>query len=59
MVNKLGLVGVVGFLLVIGGVGLVAAENLYIAAGISFVISGLGLVVYGMIQALLEKLGMR
>lgn len=58
MLNKLGVAGLLGLLLVVGGIGLLASVDLLIAAGIAFVVAGLGLVVYGLVSNLLGSLGM-
>jgi len=58
MLDKLGVAGVVGVLVLFGGIGLIASENLLIAAGIALVVGGLGLVVYGMVSNLLASFGM-
>jgi hypothetical protein len=58
MLDKLGAVGLLGVALMLGGVAVVAVENLLIAAGIAFVIAGLGLVVFGLVKNLLSSLGM-
>lgn len=58
MLDKLGAVGLLGVALMLGGVAVVALENLLIAAGIAFVIAGLGLVVFGLVKNLLSSLGM-
>ncbi|MFB6233265.1 MAG: hypothetical protein ABEH61_03305 [Haloarculaceae archaeon] len=58
MLDKLGVVGVVGVLLMLGGVAVVALENVLIAAGIALVVAGLGFVVLGLVKNLLASLGM-
>ena len=58
MLDKLGLPGIVGVLVMFAGLGVVTYANLLIGLGMSLVIAGLGLVVYGMVQALLESFGM-
>ena len=58
MFGKLGIAGVVGVLVMLGGIAVVALENLVMAGGIALVIAGLGLVVYGLVKNLLSSLGM-
>jgi hypothetical protein len=58
MFNKLGIAGFLGLLFVLGGVALIASENLLIAGGIALVIAGLGLVVFGLVRNLISSLGM-
>jgi len=58
MIGKLGLAGITGVLVLFGGIGLLAWVNLKIAAGVAFVVAGLGLVVYGMVTNLLASFGM-
>jgi hypothetical protein len=58
MFDKLGVAGVAGFLVLLAGVGVIAWVDLRIAAGVAFVIAGLGLVVYGLVTNLLSALGM-
>lgn len=58
MLDKLGVAGIVGFLVVLVGIGLLAYVNLLIAAGVALVIAGLGLVVYGLVSSLIGQLGM-
>lgn len=58
MLDKLGAAGIIGILLVFGGIGLVAWQNPILAAGMAFVVAGLGLVVYGMVSNLLVSFGM-
>jgi len=58
MLDKLGVVGFLGVLLMLGGVAVVAIESLLVAAGIAFVVAGLGLLVFGLVRNLLSSLGM-
>jgi len=58
MFDKLGLAGVLGFLIVLGGIAVLAWQNIFIAAGIALVVGGLGMVVYGLVTNLLSALGM-
>ena len=58
MLDKLGVSGLLGFLLLIGGIGLLAYIDLIIAAGVAFVVAGLGLVVYGLVTSFLGSMGM-
>jgi len=56
--NRLGIGGVVGLLVLLAGVLLIAWENLIIAAGLAFVLAGLGLVVYALVGSVLQQFGM-
>jgi hypothetical protein len=58
MLDKLGLAGVFGLLVLAGGIVVIALESLVIAGGIALVLAGLGLVVFGMIKNLLRSMGM-
>ena len=58
MLDKLGVAGLLGFLLLLGGIGLLATIDLLIAAGVAFVVAGLGLVIYGLVSSFLGSLGM-
>jgi len=57
MLDKLGVPGLVGVLLLFGGIAVVAWVNLVVAGGIALVIAGLGLVVFGLIKNLMTSLG--
>jgi len=58
MFDKLGVVGVAGIVVLLAGIGLVAWQNLLLAAGLALVVGGLGLVVYGLVTSLLASFGM-
>lgn len=58
MFDKLGIAGVLGVLIMMGGIALLAWYSLYVAAGVAFVVAGLGLITYGMVTSLLSSLGM-
>jgi len=58
MLDKLGLPGIVGVVVMLGGIGLVAWVNVLLAAGLAFVIAGMGLIVFGMIQNLMTAFGL-
>lgn len=58
MFGNIGPVGVFGLLCLIGGIAIVAWQNLFIAAGLALVIAGLGFVVYGIVSQLKATLGM-
>jgi hypothetical protein len=57
MLDKLGIAGVVGVLFMLGGVAVVAWQNLVLAGGLALVIAGLGLVVFGLVKNLLASFG--
>ena len=58
MLDKLGLPGVLGVVVLLGGIGAIATENMVIAGGVALVIAGLGFLVYGMIKSLARSMGM-
>lgn len=58
MFDKLGLPGVVGFLLLLVGVAVVAFESPIVAVGLALVVAGLGLVVFGLVKNVLASFGM-
>jgi hypothetical protein len=58
MLDKLGVAGVAGIVVLFAGIGLVAWQNLILAAGLALVVSGLGLVVYGLVTSLLASFGL-
>lgn len=57
MLDKLGTTGVVGLVLLVAGLGVVALENIVIAAGLALVFVGVGLLVKGLVGSLLGSLG--
>ena len=58
MLDKLGLPGLLGLLVMLGGIVVVAWQNLILAGGLALVIAGLGLVVFGLVKNLLASFGM-
>ncbi|MCL9812082.1 DUF7470 family protein [Natranaeroarchaeum aerophilus] len=58
MLKKLGAVGIVGLLALLGGIVLIAYESLVIAGGLALVLAGLGLMVRSLIQSVLGSMGM-
>jgi hypothetical protein len=58
MLKSLGIAGILGFLLLTGGIALLAYVDLLIGGGVAAVIAGLGMVLYGLISNLLGKMGM-
>lgn len=58
MLDKLGIAGLVGVLIILGGIGLLAWINPLIAAGIGLVVAGLGLIVYGLVTNVLASFGL-
>lgn len=58
MLDKLGLPGILGVLLMLGGIGIVAVDSLILAGGLALVIAGLGLIVFGLVKNLLASFGM-
>lgn len=58
MLRNLGIVGVLGFVLLLGGVALATWVNILIGGALAMVIAGLGLIVYGLVSNLLQAMGM-
>lgn len=58
MFDKLGIPGVLGLLFMLGGIAVVALENIVLAGGLALFIAGLGLIVFGLVKNLLSSLGM-
>lgn len=58
MFDKLGIAGVLGVVVMLAGIAIVAYHSLFAAAGLAFVVAGVGLVTYGMVTSLLSSLGM-
>ncbi|ACV46836.1 MULTISPECIES: DUF7470 family protein [Halomicrobium] len=58
MFDKLGIAGLLGVVVMLGGIALVAWQAPIVAAGIAFVVAGLGLIVYGMVTNLMSAFGL-
>jgi len=58
MLDRLGIGGAFGVLLLLAGIGIVASQNLVVAGGLALVLAGLGFVVYGIVRNLVSTLGM-
>ena len=58
MLRNLGPLGIVGIVILLAGIGLIAYQNLLIAAGMAMVLAGLGLVVKALISGMLRSFGM-
>jgi hypothetical protein len=58
MLQKLGAVGIVGVLFLLGGVALVAVVEPIIAAGLALVVAGLGMMVYGLVTGFMQSMGL-
>ncbi|MBO4247783.1 MULTISPECIES: hypothetical protein [Halomicrobium] len=58
MLDKLGIAGILGVVVMLGGIALVAWVAPIVAAGIAFVVAGLGLIVYGMVKNLMTAFGL-
>ena len=58
MIDKLGAKGIVGILVLLGGIAVIALQNLLIAAGIGLVVLGVVLVAWGLVSGLLASFGM-
>ncbi|WP_227353233.1 DUF7470 family protein [Haladaptatus salinisoli] len=58
MLGKLGAKGIVGLLALLAGIGVIALQNLVIAAGMGLVVVGFVLTAWGLVSGLLESFGM-
>lgn len=58
MLDKLGAKGVVGLLALVAGIGVIALQNLIIAAGMGLVVLGFVLTAWGLVSGLLANFGM-
>ena len=58
MLQRIGLVGVFGLLVVAAGLGLVAWESPVVAAGIATMVLGLGIVVQSVVSRALAQFGL-
>lgn len=58
MLDKLGVVGVAGIVVMAGGLGVLAYANPLVAAGVALVLIGIGLLVRGLVASLLQAFGM-
>lgn len=58
MLEKLGIVGVLGIVVSLAGLGIVAYEAPLIAAGLALVLVGLGVVAFALVKNVLSSLGM-
>lgn len=58
MYDKLGPLGIVGLLVIVGGIALIAYQNVLIAAGLALILVGLGLVVKALVSSVLTSFGM-
>jgi hypothetical protein len=58
MYERLGVGGIVGLLLALVGIGLVAWQAPIVAAGLAFVLAGLGLVVRALVGNVMRQFGM-
>ena len=59
MLERIGGVGgLVGFIAVLGGIGLIGWENPVIAGGLALVLVGLALLVRGIVQGFMSAMGM-
>lgn len=58
MLQRLGVTGIIGVVLVLIGIGTVAIENIIIASGMAFVLAGVGLVATGVIRSAMASFGM-
>ncbi|GAB3689573.1 hypothetical protein GCM10028857_25070 [Salinarchaeum chitinilyticum] len=58
MLKHLGIGGIVGLLLLVGGIAIIAWQNLLIASGLAIAIAGLGLIVRSLVSSALGAMGM-
>ena len=58
MLDRLGAAGVAGFVVMLVGLVLVAWESLVVAAGLAFMLVGLGLVVKALVGNVMRQFGM-
>ncbi|WP_135853525.1 DUF7470 family protein [Halorussus salinus] len=58
MLDKLGAKGIVGVLLLLGGIAVIALQNLVIAAGIGLVVLGFVLTAWGLVSGLMASFGL-
>jgi hypothetical protein len=58
MYERLGVGGIVGLLLALVGIALVAWQAPIVAAGLAFVLTGLGLVVRALVGNVMRQFGM-
>jgi hypothetical protein len=58
MFDKLGAKGIVGVLLLLGGIAVIALQNLVIAAGMALVVVGFVLVAWGLVSGLMSSFGL-
>ncbi|UPV75446.1 hypothetical protein M0R89_05100 [Halorussus limi] len=58
MFDKLGAKGIVGVLLLLGGIAVIALQNLIIAAGIGLVVLGFVLTAWGLVSGLMSSFGL-
>ena len=58
MLQKLGAVGILGVLVMLGGVALVAVVQPIVAAGLALVVAGLGMIIYGLVTGFMKSMGL-
>lgn len=58
MLRHLGPLGIAGIALLLVGIAVIAYESLLVAAGLSFVLLGLGLVVKALVSSVFRQFGM-
>jgi hypothetical protein len=58
MLDKFGIIGIVGVLVMLGGLSLIAFVNPLIAGGLVLVLVGVGLIVRGLISSVMSAMGM-
>jgi uncharacterized membrane protein YccC len=58
MLQRLGIAGVAGFLVMLAGLVLIAWHNLVVAAGLACIVGGLGLVVKALVGNVMRQFGM-
>jgi len=58
MFDRLGIPGVLGFVVLLAGIAVIASQNLVIGGGVALVVAGLGFTVYGLVTQLAKAMGM-
>jgi len=58
VLDRLGAVGVLGVLVLVGGLALLVTVDPVIAAGVALVVAGLGLVAAGLLKSVMSAFGM-
>ncbi|KTG08185.1 hypothetical protein AUR64_01020 [Haloprofundus marisrubri] len=57
MLKRLGTTGILGVVLLLAGLGIVAYQAPIVAAGLAFVLAGVGLVAQGIVKSAMQAFG--